>query len=417
MRYFFIPLLILFCSIFTAQTSIAQSYISKIGEVDSLYSDILGEQREIYVELPERFNPKSDPGYPVVFVLDGESLTDAVSTVHKFYWGGFMPEMIIVGIANLANRNRDLTISKVDSLFGMPNRKESGEAINFLTFIEKELIPHIASKYPISDYRTLIGHSYGGLFTLNALVHRPELFDNYVAIDPSLQWDNQILLKQAEEAFKKNQYAGKSVFISLAGQLHAQNPDITIDNVMEDQSPATLFARSNIAFTELARQSGHQDFRVEWQFYENDLHGTIPLPSIMDGLKTLFDWYQMENTSIMNDPGTSVDAIGQWIRKRATKLESNFGYTFPPMDEEFLNGLGYMYKDMGQPDKSKLYFEMAIEYYPKSANAYDSMADYFASQEDFENALKNVKKAFEISGSGRHERRVKRFEKKVGAKN
>ena len=53
---------------------------------------------------------------------------------------------------------------------------ESGGAETFTKFIEEELIPYIDSKYPTMPYRTLIGHSYAGLFTINMLLNHKHLF-------------------------------------------------------------------------------------------------------------------------------------------------------------------------------------------------------------------------------------------------
>ena len=65
-----------------------------------------------------------------------------------------------------------------------------------------------------------------------------------------------------------------------------------------------------------------------------------------------------------------------------------------------------MNMDMEQLEKAKMYFEFAIEYYPESANAYDSMADYYEAQGDFTNAIKYVSKAFELSGSDYYKQRI-----------
>jgi Tfp pilus assembly protein PilF len=67
---------------------------------------------------------------------------------------------------------------------------------------------------------------------------------------------------------------------------------------------------------------------------------------------------------------------------------------------------GYMNLDMQQPEKAKMYFEFAINYYPESANAYDSMAEYYESQNDNDNALKFVSKAYEISGDDYFKKRI-----------
>lgn len=49
---------------------------------------------------------------------------------------------------------------------------------------------------------------------------------------------------------------------------------------------------------------------------------------------------------------------------------------------------------------------MSIDYFPESANANDSMADYYESEKDTVNALKYVTKAFEISGKAYYKNRL-----------
>ena len=402
--HFFFALLLSLSQFSNAQVA----YNTQTGVLDSLHSDILKESRRIYVQLPDGYNPDSSYKYPVVYILDGEHLINALYTVHSFYSGGFMPEMILVGISNDTNRTRDLTTSAVDS----PWIKESGGANVFMQFIEKELIPFIETKYPVTDYRTLIGHSYGGLFTINALINYSQLFENYLAIDPSMDWDDQKLIKQSEDLLASKSFKNKALFMSLSGQLHFSDKSITIENVMNDTTEATLFSRSNIAFSELIKSNPANELTFEWKFYPNDLHGTIPLPSIMDGLVDLFTWYQMENTDKINSPDTTLEELSQIIRNRERKLQSHLGYMEPPYPEELLNMSGYMNLDMQQPEKAKLYFEFAVEYYPESANSYDSLADYYASQNDFKNALKNVTKAYELSGDANHKKRMEEFTSK-----
>ena len=122
----------------------------------------------------------------------------------------------------------------------MPFNEKNGEADNFRKFIQEELIIFIESKYPVTNYRTLIGHSYGGLFTISTLIHQPNLFANYLAIDPSLDWDNQKLLKEVQELLPSPKYQDKSLFMSLSGQLHMHNSQVTIDNVMQDTTDYTV---------------------------------------------------------------------------------------------------------------------------------------------------------------------------------
>lgn len=413
---FLYPFFTLLLCIILQPGSAQSAYLLHIGEIDSLYSKLLQESREIYVQLPASYDAASDQKYPVVFVLDGEVLLDAVTTVYNYYYGGFLPEMILIGIDNSENRTRNLTTSNVDTRQGMAFSEAHGEAENFTQFIAQELIPYIEDNYPVTDYRTLIGHSYGGLFTINTLVHHTELFDNYLAIDPSLDWDDQRLLKEARASLSPERFAGKSLFLTLSGQLHLQDYSITIDNVMEDTSDFTLFSRSNIEFSQLGQDHGASALDLKWKFYPNDLHGTVPLPSILDGLVGLFEWFQMENTDKFNNPDTPIEELVTVIRYREAKLNKRFGYFVPPYEEDLMNMLGYMYLDMGQPQKSRTIFQLNTEYFPNSANVYDALADFYESQKDYANALLQVTKAFEISGDAYHQERMAGFQEKIDGK-
>jgi hypothetical protein len=407
-----IGLIILIQQFGNAQANQDQLFLSKVGIADSLYSQTLKEYRKIYIQLPDSYNPEKNQKYPVVFILDGEMFLPTVSDVQNYYSGGFTPEMVLVGISNDKNRLRDLTTSTITTNYGMPFNEENGKAESFSQFIEKELIPYIESKYPVTNFRTLIGHSYGGLFTIYTLLKHPHLFATYLAIDPSLDWDGQKLLNEAKGLLATQKYENKSLFMSLSRQMNMQDSKVTIDNVMQDTTEFTMFARSNIAFSHLLRQNAKNGLSFEWKFYPGDIHGTIPFPSIMDGLISLFEWYQWENTDKFNSPDTPKEELLSIIKFREKKLKDHFGYFEPPYPEEILNMSGYMNMDMQQPEKAKMYFELAIEYYPESANAFDSMADYYEAKGDFANAIKYVNKAFELSGSDFYKQRIEGFKVK-----
>ncbi|WP_445711998.1 alpha/beta hydrolase-fold protein [Flavobacterium sp.] len=407
-KIFLITAIVIFSLQLThSQTNQNNQFLQKAGALDSLYSKTLKEYREIYVQLPADYKPDENIKYPVVFVLDGEVFLPTVNDVQNYYSGGFTPEMVIIGISNNKNRMRDLTTSKVMEMYGMPFEQENGEAANFSKFIETELIPFVENKYPVTNFRTLIGHSYGGLFTLYSLVHHPELFSNYLAIDPSLDWDNQRLITEAKDKVLSADYKGKSLFMSLGGS------GVPLNEIKKDTTDLTLFSRSNIAFSEILNKNKQNQLAFEWKFYQRDLHGTIPFPSIMDGLISVFEWYQTENIDKYNMPTTTADEINKIVRYRQHKLETHFGYAVPPFPEFLINMQGYMSMDMDQMERAKMYFELTIEYYPNSANSYDSMADYYERNNDFKNALKFATKAYEINADDHYKRRIEEFKEKI----
>ena len=399
--------------LFLSNTLLVRAQVNKDVKKDSVYSNIFQEYKNIWVKLPENYNPKSPEKFPVVYILDGEAQLKTLETVYENYWGHYLPNMILVGISNQTNRTRDLTTSQIKMYGKNEINSNTGGAEKFTQYIEKELIKYIDNKYPTTNYRTLIGHSYAGLFTINMLINHNALFKNYIAIDPSLDWDNQKLLKQAKDKLASENFKGKSLFVSMsAEQLHMWDETVTVENLMENTSEFTLFPRSIMEFSNFAESHKESGLNFSWKIYPEDLHETVPLPSIRDGLVFLFKWFQFKNPPKYNNPETTVEELTKMLNNQAEIYLQNYGYPAPPMIEELFTGYGYMNMQMGAPEKAKLFFEMGVKYYPKSANSFDSLAEYYESQEDYSNALKNIKIAFELSGSEVHKKRLEEIQSK-----
>lgn len=395
------------------QKLIGQSKSTAQTTIDTLFSKTLDEYREFWVKLPENYDFNNNQEYPVVYLLDGISLQNSLETVYDNYWGHYLPHMILVGISNRTNRTRDLTTSKVNMRRGSSFKKESGGAENFTKFIENELIPYIDNKYKSLGHRTLIGHSYAGLFTINMLINHKHLFQNYIAIDPSLDWDNQKLLKEAKEKLTSESYKGKSLFVSLAAeQLHIWDEEVTMENIMNDSSEFTLFARSIIEFSNYTKSQKKNGLNFSWKVYNEDLHGTVPLPSIRDGLIFLFEWYQFKSPQKYNNPATPIEELVSLLKKQEQIYSQNFGVPTAPMISELLSGYGYMNMQMEQYEKAFMFFQMNIKYNPKNPTAYEAMADFYEFQKDKENTLKYLNKAFNLSGENYYKLKIEAIYKK-----
>lgn len=198
-----------------------------IGHIDSIHSKILGEQRKIWVYVPNSDDSAvyAKQRYPVVYLLDGDahffSVAGMIRQLSSVNGNTICPQMIVVGIPN-TDRTRDLTPTHLDAappFMDSAASKTSGGGEKFISFIEKELILHIDSLYPTEPYRMLIGHSFGGLTVTNTLIHRPRLFNAYVAIDPSMWWDHQKLLHEAKLALAGRDYRGESLYLGIANTM------------------------------------------------------------------------------------------------------------------------------------------------------------------------------------------------------
>ena len=196
----FTPILVCLC--LTVATVGAGEPIT-IGETVRLQSEIMGEERVVLISTPRGYEG-TDATYPVLYLTDGYAhFSHTRGTVDFLVNNGLAPQLIIVAVTN-TDRTRDLTPTRNDltsdegETIEMPT---SGGAEKFLDFFEKELFPYVDSHYRTQPLRLFAGHSFGGLFALDALFTRPEMFDAVLAISPSLQWDDDYPIRQAK-AFK-----------------------------------------------------------------------------------------------------------------------------------------------------------------------------------------------------------------------
>jgi predicted esterase len=117
-----------------------------------------------------------------------------------------MPGVIIVGIT-WGGENPNYDKRRAFDLTPTNNGQSTqfGNAEKFLSFIKKEAIPFVESKYRADkNNRTLAGHSFGGLFILYALFTETELFNQYISGSPAWSWDKASLLKYIDKFSKIN---------------------------------------------------------------------------------------------------------------------------------------------------------------------------------------------------------------------
>ena len=163
---------------------------------------------------------QSKTAYPVVYQTDApEHVNEIGGSIDFLVANDRMPALIVVGIGN-TDRTRDLTPSRAK----VESYPTSGGGDKFLEFIQSELIPEIEKRYRTAPYRIFAGHSFGGLLAIHALITRPDLFNAYIAVSPSLQWDDGRTLHEAQQFFAKHGEIKKTLFFSLANEADKPNP-------------------------------------------------------------------------------------------------------------------------------------------------------------------------------------------------
>ncbi len=367
-----------------------------IGKIDSLHSAILDETRTIWVHVPgeDDLSNNSQIKYPVMYLLDGPDHFYTVNgMIRQMNNNMLCPEMIVVGISN-TDRTRDMTPTHADIAFGDSSiARNSGGGDNFLDFIEQELIPYIDTKYPATNYRTYVGHSYGGIAVLHALFERPQLFKNYIAIDPSLWWDDQVLLPIADSVFSNNNYEGRSLFVAMANTMEEGSD---IKEIEKDTSEGSIHIRSILQFIKSTEEKTDNGLQFDWKYYDDDDHGSVTQIAEYDALRFLFPWYRLRGLEKFWNPDSkgTTEELMLLLTSHFENVSDHFGYpVLPP--EKMINDLGYSFMNH-HPDHSYALFNLNITNYPDSPNVYDSMGDYYMSVTDTANAIKSYSKAVEL---------------------
>lgn len=344
-------------------TLFAQENIS-IGTKHHIQSERLNEEREYWVYLPPKYDNKQygKADYPVIYLLDGEQNFSLLVGIHQAFTRGLyntMPESIIVGIVN-TDRTRDFTPSNASVMKGGKEAfTQSGGAENFTLFLQDELMPQIEKEYRTNGYNILIGHSFGGLFAINTLVHHTELFNAYIALDPSLWWDNQKLYKEATAIWANKDFKQRSLYVAMARKETKAKEKKEHGNTIEE------FCKK------LLPRSQKGNLNAMWKYYKEEDHGSILTPGIFDALRNLFKGYTLPVKEIAQQP--------ELIESHLDALAKRLGHRFIA-DEVTIDRIGKHAASVGETENARQILMYNLRNYPDSPNAKRSLDEISKKQ-------------------------------------
>jgi predicted alpha/beta superfamily hydrolase len=216
----------------------------------------------LHIALPYGYG-KSDKTYPTVYLLDSNTDFPLVTSIsRRLEAEDDLDKFIIVGLSyqdsTWYNRRRDYTPSNAH------NRKRSGGAPKFLSFIEEHVVPLIEKEFSVTNSRTLLGHSLGGLFASYLLINNNKTFDQYIISSPSLWWDNFSVLENINSTYDK-----KSIFISVGA---SENP-----HMIESSEQLNKFTETYLKSSSKKRA-----------LLDGENHASAKFRAYADGLRWLF---------------------------------------------------------------------------------------------------------------------------------
>ncbi len=205
-------------------------YALERTEVHRLHSRVLQRDYELYIGLP----PATPAGarHPLLFVTDAPVGFPVIHAMARrlSHEGPQAQQMVLVGLSYAVgdsptvSRNRDYTPSQRASA-AEDSSVRYGEAEAYVRFLREEVLPYLAAHVPQADptRRYFAGHSYGGLFGAHVLLHHTDLFQRYILSSPSLWFDQERLLREADALAARRQPLKAQVLL-LAGEREQAAP-------------------------------------------------------------------------------------------------------------------------------------------------------------------------------------------------
>lgn len=364
-----------------------------IGEEHHLYSEVLGEERSFYLKLPDSYVGDDfyiNKHYPVLVLLDGDAHFHTASGIVSSMSAGTtekIPQMIVVAVRN-TDRNRDMTPS---SSSVEVNPSEGGSR-DFLRFLEEELLPKIDHEYRTLPYRVLVGHSLAGLFTVDAFL-RQSNFDAYLAIDPSLHRYEDEMAK-GRNLLQKDTSFHASFFLAQAN--NPFNPGKATGNRGEAFQ----------SFAQSLESTASPRLRHAYRFYEDEDHFSVPMLSIIHGLKFIFEGYQFPLQTIAE---RSVADIQNHYEQFAERMDAAI---LPP--GKLLNQVGhFLLQQEERHTEAIALFRLNTQYYPESFITFQSLGEAYRLSGENTLALQAYREALKRNSESENIKRAIRALKDI----
>jgi predicted alpha/beta superfamily hydrolase len=212
-----------------------------IGETFTMESKVLKETRRINVYLPPGYAQSRDLRLPVLYMPDGgmaEDFLHVAGLVQVSVGNGTMRPFILVGIEN-TQRRRDTT-GPTENAEDKKIAPQVGGSEAFRKFIRDELMPQVKTRYRTTPETAIVGESLAGLFVVETFLLEPDLFDTYIAFDPSLWWNDHKLVDGAAERLRARPKLEKTLYFASSDEKGIIEGTQKLSEVLTQSAPPGL---------------------------------------------------------------------------------------------------------------------------------------------------------------------------------
>ena len=358
--------------------STKENNLISIGRKFTLHSKILGEDKEIYISLPHKYEEHVQT-YPVIFTLEAELLFESAHTITKFMSArSKMPQSIVIGITNGEYKKRN----------EMGFKKWGAKPDKYLKFIEQELIPYIETNYRTNQHRTIIGLSPTTGLLFEAFFEKPELFKGYIALSAHLEWDiipNSTLIDKIISTIKEPNRPKTTLYLGRADS-----------DLKDGQYIQKAF---DDAIYKLKNEKNITNCTID--ILKDEEHYLMAIRGIRSGLESIY------SNSIWRDPGLigwdkTKNYARDYYKNYYDNLSSIYGFDIFPVEDGhaygyYLAGVIYNAKRWGTNKQVIDLAELGISYYPNSAKLHIQLAEAYKKDGKLKKAYTTAEKAVQLA--------------------
>lgn len=219
-----------------------------IGTSYAISSEILNQDREIQIYLPESYTTSSEE-YPVLYILDGQRFfTNGVSIQKSLRTPIALPEMIIVGISS------DQTL----------RRAQFRDRDTFTLFIKDEVIQFVDSNYRTNNERLIFGWEAAAYYVSKMILKENDLFTGAIISDGGY----------ASEEMVKEFNSDKEVYLYMANS----RKDI-------------FYISSTDGFNDVLEKNQPKNLTWKYELINDEVHQSLPHLAMYKGIKYYYHNY------------------------------------------------------------------------------------------------------------------------------
>lgn len=249
-----------------------------VGSIHRIRSSVYENEQVITVRLPRGYSEDPSRRYPVLYSIDGGPDQDfelLAGVAAEAEFSTTIEPFILIGVktedrySQLTPDQTRLPIERLRENFG--DRLRPGGAVRFRQYLERDVIPWVTARYR-TDRKIVTAASLGGLFILDTFLERPDMFDDYIALTPSVWWDDGRIVEQAAERLARHPRSDRRLYFTMG--------DEGVGN------------RSGVWLAQLVETfRNHAPEGLRWAFVDrsgSEEHRSMALISWLDAMRTLY---------------------------------------------------------------------------------------------------------------------------------